>query len=150
MRRGDPEAIAWGAKRYHGAGGPLTDLGILPGGDCSFGFVVNASGQVVGDATIAGGAGHAFLDSGGQMVDLNDLIAPGSGWTLTDAFSISDTGYITGDGLAPNGQADAFLLTPLALVPEPSGLVLLATGAVALPGYHGARRRARNRAGRRG
>jgi probable HAF family extracellular repeat protein len=60
------------------------------------------------------------------------------------AFGISDTGYITGEALAPNGQTHAFLLTPLALVPEPCGLVLLGTGAVALLGYT-AWRRARPR-----
>jgi hypothetical protein len=30
------------------------------------------------------------------VLDLNDLIAPGSGFTLEVAFGISDTGYITG------------------------------------------------------
>ena len=71
------------------------------------------------------------------MLDLNDLIAPGSGFTLVLAQGISDTGYITGNGTAPNGQQHAFLLTP---VPEPCGLVLLGTGAVALLGYMARRR----------
>jgi hypothetical protein len=47
-------------------------------------------------------------------------------------------------GSGPGGE-HAFLLTPLALVPEPSGLVLLGTGAVALLAYT-ARRRSRTRA----
>ena len=76
------------------------------------------------------------------MLDLNDLIAPGSGFTLVQANGISDTGYITGFGKAPNGRTHAFLLSP---VPEPSALVLLGTGAVALL-VCGARRRARPRA----
>ena len=100
-------------------GGPLQDLGTLPGGDFSLGRAINDSGQVVGTAGIAGGAGHAFLYSGGQMLDLNSLIAPGSGFTLTGVSGISDTGYITGSGTAPDGHTHAFLLTPLALVPEP-------------------------------
>jgi probable HAF family extracellular repeat protein len=110
-------------------GGPLQDLGP---GDA---FAVNDSGQVVG------GSGHAFLYSGGQMFDLNSLIAPGSGFTLGVATGISDTGYITGTGTAPDGSSHAFLLT---LVPEPSGWVLLGTGALGLLGYT-ARRRARTR-----
>jgi probable HAF family extracellular repeat protein len=130
-------------------GGPLKDLGTFPGGTNSFGFGVNDSGQVVGFSDIAGGADHAFLYSGGQMFDLNSLIAPGSGFTLVQALGISDTGYITGYGTAADGTTHAFLLTPLS-VPEPCGLVLLGTGAVGLLGYHGARRRARPRAGRRG
>jgi probable HAF family extracellular repeat protein len=59
-------------------GGALQDLGTL-GGTISYGNGVNASGQVAGWSENAGGLDHAFLYSGGQMLDLNDLIAPGSG-----------------------------------------------------------------------
>ena len=65
------------------------------------------------------------------MLDLNSLIAPGSGFTLVPAYGISNTGYITGNGFASDGSAHAFLLIPAA-VPEPAGWVLLGTGALAL------------------
>jgi probable HAF family extracellular repeat protein len=58
-------------------GGPLQDLGTL-GGTNSFGEAVNDSGQVVRESDTAGGAIDAFLYSGGQMLGLNNLIAPGS------------------------------------------------------------------------
>jgi probable HAF family extracellular repeat protein len=125
----------------------LKDLGTL-GGTSSYGFGVNDAGQVVGSLynSLTGG-GHAVLYSGGQMLDLNSLIAPGSGFTLTAASGISDTGYITGVAVTSQDLFEhAFLLTP---VPEPCGLVLLGTGAVGLLGYT-VRRRARPRAGRRG
>ena len=43
-------------------------LGTL-GGTSSYASGINASGQVAGSANTAGGAGHAFLYSGGAMQD---------------------------------------------------------------------------------
>ena len=60
-----------------------------------------------------------FLWQKGVMTDLNSLIAPGSGFTLQDAASISDTGYIVGSGIDAAGQTQAFLLSPIP-VPEAS------------------------------
>jgi len=60
------------------------------------------------------------------MTDLNDLIAPGSGWVLIQAQAINDNGWITGYGQI-DGEAHAFLLTP-----EPATLSLLALGGLAV------------------
>jgi hypothetical protein len=56
----------------------------------------------------------AYWDLNGKAVDLNTLIDPASGWRLTSANSISDTGWIAGYGYfdpgGPNGQVEYYRL----------------------------------------
>ena len=55
---------------------------------------------------------HAFIfDPDNGVLDLNDLIASGSGWVLKTAVDINDMGQIAGMGTL-NGNERAFLLTP--------------------------------------
>lgn len=112
--------------------GIMDGLGSL-GLGCSQAYGINDSGWIVGRAGIANGfSGYsqAFLDIGGTMYDLDDLLnSSGAGWTLESAQAINSDGSIVGFGLAPDGQIDAILLTP---VPEPSALVLIAIGVAIL------------------
>ena len=70
------------------------------------------------------------------VVDLNSLIDPNSGWTLTDATAISDTDWILGvgyfdpDGSGPQASYQRLFLIQ---VPEPSS-ALLAVCALACLG----------------
>ena len=73
---------------------------------------INNRGQVVGRSIAVNGEDHAFLWYGGVMMDLNDSISDGTGWTLTEAASINDSGQIVGFGIT-SGQTHAFLLTPI-------------------------------------
>lgn len=91
--------------------GHMTNLGTL-GGANSSAFGINNPGQVVGTADTAAGASHAFLYYAGTMTDLNDRIAPGSGWVLNCAYGINLHGLIVGEGTT-NGVSHAFLLTPI-------------------------------------
>lgn len=100
--------------------GRTTDLGTL--GDLNtVVYAINYKGQMVGgtnpdDLDEKGKwlwdkdqPQVAFCTSGDGLIDLNTLIDPASGWVLTEARSISDTGYVTGTG-THNGQMHAYLL----------------------------------------
>lgn len=54
---------------------------------------------------------HAFIYRNNDMVDLNDLIPPGSGWVLAGASGINRYGQICGSG-KKDGVDAAFVLTP--------------------------------------
>ena len=95
---------------YHAGG--LKDLGTLPGGTQSYAYAINTLGQAVGASDSSGGAQRAVLFDRGAIRDLNALIPRGSGWTLTEARDINDTGQIVGTGVV-DGHTRAFLLTPI-------------------------------------
>jgi probable HAF family extracellular repeat protein len=125
----------------------MTDLGDLPGGGGSLAWGINDAGQVVGESTAATG-NRAFLWQGGSgITDLNDLIDPGLGWTLTRARAINARGQIVGTGFF-NGAPRAYLLTPVAqpaVIPVPAALPLLA-GALGALAFFRRRRPARTAA----
>jgi probable HAF family extracellular repeat protein len=81
----------------------------------SGGNSINDAGDVAGYVVQGNGIHHAarYTDQDG-MVDLNDFIDPSSGWVLTDALDINNSGQIVGIG-SFNGQQfpRAFLLTPI-------------------------------------
>ncbi len=84
---------------------------------------INSNGQVVGVGEFP------FIYSDGDTDNLSDLVPANSGWTLNTAVAINDEGQIVGNGINPDGQPDAFLLTP---VPEPASFSLLAFAGFAL------------------
>jgi probable HAF family extracellular repeat protein len=97
--------------------GQMQDIHSIGPQYASFGGAINNLGQVVGVleySSTPNGLGRAFLYDGSQMVDLNMLIAPNSGWVLNYALAINDAGQILGDGVY-NGEnyQEAFLLTPV-------------------------------------
>ena len=105
----------------------MVDLGTL-GGTSSYGYSINASGQVTGSASTAGGISHAFVYSNGVLTDLNDLIPIGLGITLTEARAINDLGQIAANGSVGTSINHSFLLTLPADTPEPGTFALLLAG----------------------
>jgi probable HAF family extracellular repeat protein len=93
--------------------GHITDLGVLSDGD-SFALAINDLAQVVGVSGLNSSTGdiHAFLYSFGKLEDLNNLIDPSLGITLTSASAINDQGQIVVSGTDSLGNAATFLLTP--------------------------------------
>ena len=61
---------------------------------------MNTAGVVVGTSETVHGAPHAFVWTASDgMIDLNDLLPPGSRWTLETAMEIDDAGVVRGVGL---------------------------------------------------
>jgi probable HAF family extracellular repeat protein len=96
--------------------GSMADLGTLAGDNRSYASSINKRGQIVGWSGHSTGIiidyTRAVLWSDGNIVNLNDLIAPDSGWILDMAVAINMRGQIAGTGHR-NGIARAFLLTPV-------------------------------------
>ena len=97
--------------------GVATSLGTLPGFGSSAAYGINDRGEIVGKAEPPegqAGTPHAFLYSGGVMRDLNALIAPGSGYVITEARDVNSSGNIAAVARSPQG-----LTRPVMLVRNP-------------------------------
>lgn len=118
--------------------GVMTDL--TPDASNSTGMDINDRGVIVGSTD-----GRAFMFSDGVMTDLNTLIAPDSGWLLTDATAINNSDVIVGNAKF-NGESRLVILTPSA-VPEPGLISLFLAGVSVLGLVSAGRRRGLSRTG---
>ena len=85
--------------------GAIVDLGTVAGDPCSGANWINSKGQIVGwgQADCGNNEDHAGLsENGGPLVDLQTLVLPGAGVTLTNAIFINDQGEIAGLGVLSN------------------------------------------------
>ncbi len=90
------------------SGGQTTTLASV----FSIAYDINAGGTVVGTMIPAGQQEMAaFVWHNGTLIDLNSKIPAGSGWILTAARSINDSGEIVAKGIH-NGQTKTVLLRP--------------------------------------
>lgn len=114
--------------------GTLTDLGTL-GGHYSYALAINNNDVIVGGAFVDSKDTlyHAFVWANGTMTDLNSLVdQSGTGWTLTEARAVNDSGQIAGVGLL-GGQYHAFRLAPATTTIQPAHIQgLQVSGATAI------------------
>jgi hypothetical protein len=102
---------------------------------------INDSGVIVGESciTTSGTPYHAFIygyQGVNTMKDMNTVFASiiPTGWTLNCATGIDNNGDIV--GCMSNGTSnEGFLITAPAATPEPSALLLTATGLVGVLTY---------------
>lgn len=129
------------AARWDSGGTALTvlgTLGVAANGEAQAqALAINAAGLIVGTTSAHNSATELpnpravmWNPTGTAALDLNTLIDPAAGWTLTHAFAVSDTGWIAGAGNfdpdGPGGQ-EAYGRLFLLQVPEPSGFLLAST-----------------------
>jgi probable HAF family extracellular repeat protein len=100
--------------------GVWTDLGGVTGAVATHGTGINAVGQVIATAYYPVQSYHPFVPGkhvaytvrNGNLVNLNTLIPPNSGYTVTDSIAINDSGDILCDATGAAGKERAVLLTP--------------------------------------
>jgi probable HAF family extracellular repeat protein len=83
--------------------GRVTDIGSL-GGGYSFGFGLNAKGDVTGVSARADNQRHAFIYSGGRMSDVGTL-----GGTTSFGYAINAAKQVAGESTVKSGVFHAFV-----------------------------------------
>ena len=115
--------------------GQMHDLGSLAPSRRSVAYGINDSAQVVGESETSDGTWAAFYFQDGQMLELNDLLEPGSGWYIQTARDINNAGQIAAYAYHPVHGPHAVRLDPITPVPEAATPALLLLGLLCIAGF---------------
>jgi probable HAF family extracellular repeat protein len=99
------------------SGKNVEDIGALPGHVETYVKDLNDAATIVGYCLDEKGFSRAFMWHNGIMTDLNDLIPPELGYTISSAEAINHAGQITGTGRKADGNGAAFVLSPVPPTP---------------------------------
>lgn len=126
--------------------GEMRALGTL-GGASAMATAINDTGTIVGVSLIPSGSERAFVYDGTSMHDINDLIDPTTGWTLTRADGINIHGQVIATGFHSTmpSVSRSLLLNPVSPIPEPSIYAMLLPGLLVLSAAKSLRAKARQR-----
>jgi probable HAF family extracellular repeat protein len=114
--------------------GVMTDLGTFGGRGLEV-WDINELGMIVGTALPGDESRYlGFLYAGGELLELNTLVDPASGWDIRRASGINDLGQIIGWGCRAD-ECSSLLLDLVSPVPEPDTYALLLVGMGLLVGF---------------
>jgi hypothetical protein len=97
-------------------------------------WAINDLGMVAGSVEYGDASHAAVWRPDGSAIDLNSLIDPSSGWVLTSARDISNSGWVSGIGLYDpdlGGSAEPYGRAFLLQLPEPSSAAAVLASAAA-------------------
>jgi probable HAF family extracellular repeat protein len=117
---GKSQAFSW-------INGSMTSLGAGLSSN-SFASSINTHGEIVGYFVPQTNVNHAYYWGAGNAFDLNDAIDPGSGWVLSTADGINNSGVIVGSGFIHGAQHGYMLVG----VPEPAMVALVTVATLCL------------------
>ncbi|QDU70061.1 hypothetical protein [Engelhardtia mirabilis] len=104
---------AWHATIWDPGAGSVVDAGTVGGFDYSELFDINEAGKAVGTSYPGdqSAENRAIYWNGSQLLDLNDMLVPGTGAHIFEAREINELGEIAGTALI-DGKFRAVLLRP--------------------------------------